>query len=88
MRYDAKWGKKFFAFSKVNEAMGGIITVFMKTLIEIDSHEQLMYLKMLWNIWRITIMSRICWQKYTKKFYTNRGELSKKFKEKDRHGNA
>ncbi len=81
MRYEAKWGKKFFAFSKVNEGMGGIITVFMKTLIEIDSHDSdvfedvVDYMENNYN--ESDLLAKI-----HKKFYMNRGELSKKFKEK------
>jgi YesN/AraC family two-component response regulator len=81
MRYDVKWGKKFFAFSKVNEAMGGIITVFIKKVIEIDSHstdifeDVVEYMENNYN--EPDLLAKI-----PKKFYTNRGELSKKFKEK------
>ena len=81
MRYEAKWGKKFFAFSKVNEGIGGIITVFMKTLIEIDSHDTdvfedvVDYMENNYN--EPNLLAKI-----HKKFYINRGELSKKFKEK------
>ena len=81
MRYEAKWGKKFFAFSKVNEGMGGIITVFIKTLIEIDDHNSdvfediVDYMENNYN--EPDLLAKI-----HKKFYINRGELSKKFKEK------
>ncbi|MDR2878336.1 MAG: AraC family transcriptional regulator [Fusobacteriales bacterium] len=81
MKYEAKWGKKFFAFSKVNEGMGGIITVFMKTLIEIDSHDNdvfedvVDYMENNYN--EPDLLAKI-----HKKFYMNRGELSKKFREK------
>ena len=81
MRYEAKWGKKFFAFSKVNEGIGGIITVFMKTLIEIDSYDNDIFEDVV-DYMENNYDEPDLLAKIHKKFYINRGELSKKFKEK------
>ena len=81
MRYEAKWGKKFFAFSKVNEGMGGIITVFIKSIIEIDDYESDVFENVV-DYMENNYNEPDLLAKIHKKFYINRGELSKKFKEK------
>lgn len=81
MRYEVKWGKKFFAFSKVNEGMGGIITVFIKKLVEIDDYSRDIFEDVVEHMENHYNEPDLL-AKIHKKFYTNRGELSKKFKEK------
>jgi AraC-like DNA-binding protein len=80
IRYDTRWERKLYIFSKINELLGAVIRQLTKKMLKIDFYEESKietiksYLEK--NYENPRILTDI-----HKKFYLGRNELSRQFKE-------